>query len=129
MWCADGDRAADSQYLVAERVGRFKGDRCTLRSAALSIDSSVFTWVANDYRFGAIFARQIETPCRSGDVIMGIFTLVNSKNVLRALQSAKALGLHFIGLLGKDGGKAEAVVDHAIVIPQTRPHAFRRSTF
>ena len=116
-WCGNGGSAADSQHLAAELVGRFKGNRRALRSAALSTDSSVLTCVANDYSFDAIFARQIEALGRPGDLLIGISTSGNSGNVLCALQAAKALGLHTVGLLGKDGGKAKALVDHAIVIP------------
>ena len=116
-WCGNGGSAADSQHLAAELVGRFKGDRRALRSAALSTDSSVLTCVANDYCFDAIFARQIEALGRAGDLLVGISTSGNSDNVLCALQAAKALGLQTVGLLGKDGGKAKALVDHAIVIP------------
>jgi D-sedoheptulose 7-phosphate isomerase len=116
-WCGNGGSAADSQHLAAELVGRFKDDRRALRSAALSTDSSVLTCVANDYSFDAIFARQIEALGRAGDLLVGISTSGNSENVLRALQAAKALGLQTVGLLGKDGGKAKALVDHAIVIP------------
>ena len=116
-WCGNGGSAADSQHLAAELVGRFKGDRRALRSAALSTDSSVLTCVANDYSFDAIFARQIEALGRPGDLLVGISTSGNSGNVLRALQAAKAMDLNTVGLLGKDGGKAKALVDHAIVIP------------
>ncbi len=118
-WCGNGGSAADSQHLAAELVGRFKSDRRALRSVALSTDSSVLTCVANDYSFDAIFARQIEAVGRSGDLLVGISTSGNSKNVLHALQTAKSLGLHTVGMLGKDGGKAKSQVDHAIVIPSS----------
>lgn len=90
MWRAKGGSAAESQHLAAERVGRFKGDRRALRSAAaFSIDSSVLTCVANDYSCDAIFARQVEALGRAGDVLVGISTSGNSENVLRAPQSAQ----------------------------------------
>ncbi len=116
-WCGNGGSAADSQHLAAELVGRFKGDRRALRSAALSTDSSVLTCVANDYSYDAIFSRQIEALGRSGDLLVGISTSGNSSNVLKAFEAAKKLGLHTVGLLGKDGGKAKAMADHSIVIP------------
>jgi D-sedoheptulose 7-phosphate isomerase len=116
-WCGNGGSAADSQHLAAELVGRFKGDRRALRSAALSTDSSVLTCVANDYSYDSIFSRQIEALGRSGDLLVGISTSGNSGNVLKAFEAAKQLGLHTVGLLGKDGGKAKAMADHAVVIP------------
>lgn len=116
-WCGNGGSAADSQHLAAELVGRFKDDRRALSSAALSTDSSVLTCVSNDYSFDKIFARQIEALGRKGDLLVGISTSGNSANVLRALQVAKEIGLHTVGMLGNDGGKANELVDHAIVVP------------
>jgi D-sedoheptulose 7-phosphate isomerase len=116
-WCGNGGSAADSQHLAAELVGRFKGDRRALRSAALSTDSSVLTCVANDYSYDSIFSRQIEALGRAGDLLVGISTSGNSGNVLKAFEAAKQLGLHTVGLLGKDGGKAKRMADHSIVIP------------
>jgi D-sedoheptulose 7-phosphate isomerase len=116
-WCGNGGSAADSQHLAAELVGRFKGDRRALRSAALSTDSSVLTCVANDYSYDSIFSRQIEALGRAGDLLVGISTSGNSGNVLKAFEVAKQLGLHTVGLLGKDGGKAKRIADHSIVIP------------
>ncbi len=116
-WCGNGGSAADSQHLAAELVGRFKGDRRALRSAALSTDSSVLTCVANDYSYDSIFSRQIEALGRSGDLLVGISTSGNSGNVLKAFEAAQQLGLHTVGLLGKDGGKAKTMAGHSVVIP------------
>lgn len=119
FWCGNGGSAADSQHLAAELVGRFKGDRRALRSAALTADTSVLTCVANDYSFDSIFARQIEAYGRPCDLLVAISTSGNSGNVLCALKAARALGLRTVGLLGNDGGKAKALVDQVIVIPST----------
>ena len=116
-WCGNGGSAADSQHLAAEMVGRFKNVRRALRSAALSTDTSVLTCVANDFSFEAIFARQIEAHGRPGDLLVGISTSGNSENVLQAFSTAKLLGMYTVGLLGKDGGQAKSLVDHAIIIP------------
>ena len=117
-WCGNGGSAGDSQHLAAELVGRFKAERRALRSVALSTDSSVLTCVANDYSFECIFSRQLEALARSDDLLVGISTSGNSSNV-RAFKCANELGLHTVGLLGKDGGKAKALVDHSIVIPSS----------
>ena len=113
MWCARAGNAADGQYPATRRVARFKRVRRALRSAALQIDSSVLSCVANDYICAAVFARQIEALGRAGDLLVGSSTPYNSGDVLRALQSAKELGLHTVGL----PGKSKALVDHAIVTP------------
>lgn len=117
FWCGNGGSAADSQHLAAELVGRFKKDRRALRSIALSTDTSVLTCVANDYSYDDIFARQVDALGRPADVLIGISTSGNSKNVLRAFKTAKAMGLATVALLGKSGGPAKAMVDYALVVP------------
>ena len=117
FWCGNGGSAADSQHLAAELVGRFKKNRRALRSVALTTDSSVLTCVANDYCYDDVFSRQLEALGREGDVLIAITTSGNSKNVLRVLQTAKEAGIVTIALLGKDGGSAKELADHALVIP------------
>ena len=117
FWCGNGGSAADSQHLAAELVGRFKKDRRALRSIALTTDTSVLTCVANDYSFDDIFARQVEALGRPGDVLIGISTSGNSENVLRAFKAAKEMNMMTIALLGKGGGPAKELADHALVIP------------
>jgi D-sedoheptulose 7-phosphate isomerase len=117
LWCGNGGSAADSQHMAAELVGRFKKDRRALRSIALTTDTSVLTCVANDYSYHDIFARQVEALGRPGDVLVGISTSGNSENLLRAFKAAKGIGVTTIGLLGKGGGPAKDLADHALVIP------------
>lgn len=118
-WCGNGGSAADSQHLAAELVGRFKGERCALRSLALSTDSSVLTCIANDYTFNSVFSRQIEALGRVGDLLVVISTSGNSPNIINVLEVAKRLGLHTVGLLGKHGGKAKSLSDFSIVVPSS----------
>jgi D-sedoheptulose 7-phosphate isomerase len=117
FWCGNGGSAADSQHLAAELVGRFKKNRRALRSIALSTDTSVMTCVANDYSYEDIFSRQVEALGRPSDVLIGISTSGSSENVLSAFKTGKSMGLTTVALLGKDGGAARVMVDHALVIP------------
>ncbi len=117
FWCGNGGSAADSQHLATELIGRFKKNRRALRSMALTTDTSVLTCVANDYSYNDIFARQVEGLGRPGDVLIGISTSGNSGNVLRAFKIAKEMGLMTVALLGKGGGPAKDLVDHAVIIP------------
>jgi len=117
FWCGNGGSAADSQHLAAELVGRFKKDRRALRSIALSTDTSILTCVANDYSYEEIFSRQIEALGRSEDILVVISTSGNSENVLRALESAKTLGLISVALLGTDGGLCKDKSDYSIIVP------------
>ncbi len=117
MFCGNGGSAADSQHLAAELTGRFIKDRRPLAAVALSTDSSALTCIGNDYSFDEVFARQVAGLARAGDVLIGISTSGNSRNVIRAVEEAKAKGVTVIGFLGRDGGQLKAMVDIAIVVP------------
>lgn len=117
VWMGNGGSAADSQHLAAEMVGRYRRERKGLASIALTTDSSILTSVGNDYGFEHIFARQVEALCTPADVVVGISTSGNSRNVLAALDVARGLGAYTVGLLGGDGGQIKDRCDLSIVIP------------
>ena len=117
MFCGNGGSAGDAQHLAAELVGRLVRDRRALPGLALSTDSSALTCIGNDFGFDEVFARQVEGLGRPGDVLIAISTSGNSRNVIRAVEAAKAGGVFSIGLLGRDGGKLAPMVDLAIVVP------------
>lgn len=117
MICGNGGSAADSQHIAAEFTGRFIADRKPLACLALSTDSSALTCIGNDYSFDEVFARQVAGLGRKEDVLIGISTSGNSRNVIRAVEEAKPLGILTIGLLGRDGGKLAALCDHSIIVP------------
>jgi D-sedoheptulose 7-phosphate isomerase len=117
LFCGNGGSASDSQHLAAELTGRFIKDRKPLGAIALTTDTSALTSIANDYAFDDVFARQVMALGRAGDLLVGISTSGNSKNVIRAVEEAKALGMTSVGLLGRDGGQLRALCDLAIVVP------------
>jgi D-sedoheptulose 7-phosphate isomerase len=116
FWCGNGGSASDSQHLAGELVGRFVDERKPLKSIALTADSAVMTCIVNDYGYEHIFSRQIEALGSEGDVLVGITTSGNSKNVLKAFEVAKNKGVRTIGLLGKGGGMAKNFVEESIII-------------
>lgn len=117
MFCGNGGSAADSQHLAAELTGRFIADRRPLAALALSTDSSALTCIANDYAFDQVFARQVQALGRPGDSLVAISTSGNSANVLAAVAAAQALGLHTLGLLGRDGGRLRERCSISVVVP------------
>ncbi|OGC36791.1 phosphoheptose isomerase [candidate division WOR-1 bacterium RIFOXYB2_FULL_48_7] len=117
LFLGNGGSAADSQHLAAELVGRFRQERRALSAIALTTDTSILTAIGNDYSFDQIFARQIEGLANSGDVVVGLSTSGNSKNVIIALEKARELGCKSIGLLACDGGRIAGLVDLALTIP------------
>ncbi len=113
----NGGSAADAQHLAEELMGKFLRDRRPLPATSLCADGTAMTCIANDFGYAEVFARQVQALARPGDVVMGFSTSGNSENVLRGLRAAKEKGATTVGLLGRDGGKAAALADHAIVVP------------
>jgi D-sedoheptulose 7-phosphate isomerase len=117
MVAGNGGSAADSQHLVAEFVSRLTVDRPAMRALALTTDSSILTAVGNDYSYDNIFVRQIEALGQPGDVFLGISTSGNSKNVLKALELSRKLGIATIGFSGHGGGKMTPLCDYIVIVP------------
>jgi D-sedoheptulose 7-phosphate isomerase len=113
----NGGSAADAQHFAGEIVGRFKLERRAIPAIALTTDSSVLTAIGNDYGFDLIFRRQVEAFAQEGDVVIGISTSGNSKNVYEALLLADEIGCTTIGLLGRDGGAIKEIVDLELTVP------------
>lgn len=116
FWCGNGGSAGDSQHLAAELIGRYKNDRRPLRSIALTTDSSAITCISNDYSYDKVFERQIEGLGTKGDVLIGISTSGNSFNVINAVNKANNIGVTTVCMLGNNGGAANEIADHSIII-------------
>jgi D-sedoheptulose 7-phosphate isomerase len=112
----NGGSAADAQHIAAEFIGRFNIERQSFPAIALSTDTSVITSLGNDYSFDIIFSRQCESLVAEGDIVIGISTSGNSKNVENGLIVSKKNGAHTIGLLGNDGGLIKKIVDIPLIV-------------
>lgn len=102
--CGNGGSAADSQHFAAELVGRFERERPGMPAIALTVDTSALTAIANDYDFDRVFSKQVEALGQPGDVLLGISTSGNSKNVVEAMKAAQSRDMTVIALTGRDGG-------------------------
>lgn len=114
--CGNGGSAADSQHFAAEIVGRFEREKKGFPAIALTTDSSILTAIGNDYGFDKVFAKQVEALGQKGDILIGISTSGNSKNVIEAVKVAKEVGMFTVGFLGKDGGMLREMVDKAFIV-------------
>jgi D-sedoheptulose 7-phosphate isomerase len=112
----NGGSAADAQHIAAELIGRYKIERKALPAIALTTDSSILTAWSNDYSFDTVFSRQVEGLARPGDIVWGLSTSGNSRNVVLAFEAARKLGVTTVGLLGRDGGALAALSDHAMIV-------------
>lgn len=116
-FCGNGGSAADAQHLAAEFTGRFYSDREPLPAEALHVNTSFMTAVANDYSYDEVYQRAVKAYGRKGDVLFGISTSGNSKNILLAQEEAKKRGMIVISFTGETGGKMKEQADYLFNVP------------
>jgi D-sedoheptulose 7-phosphate isomerase len=119
LLCGNGGSASDAQHIAAELTGRYKKDRRGLAGIALNTDTSALTAISNDYGYASVFSRQVEALANKGDLLIGISTSGNSKNILLALKEAKALECKTIGFSGNGGGDMSNLCNLNIVVPSS----------
>ena len=115
--CGNGGSHCDAMHFAEELSGRYRGNRKALPAIAIS-DPSHISCVGNDYGYEFIFSRYVEALGKPGDILLGISSSGNSKNVIRAMLTAKAMGMNTIGLTGKDGGDMASLCDIEIRAPK-----------
>ena len=119
IWCGNGGSAAQSQHLAAELVGRYKFNRPAMNSISLTVDTSNLTAIGNDYGYDVVFSRQLEGVGQKGDVLIGLSTSGNSKNVVLAFEQAKKMEITTIALVGATGGIMKEIADCSLCVPAT----------
>ena len=115
----NGGSAADAQHLAAEFVNRFVIERPPLPAIALTTDTSIITSIGNDYDFSDIFSKQIRAIGQKGDIAWGMSTSGTSANVVKAMETAKKIGMVTMALTGRDGGDLAKIVDYALNVAST----------
>ncbi len=118
-FCGNGGSAADAQHLAAEFSGRFYKNRRALPSEALHCNTSYLTAVANDYSYDVIYSRLVDGIMEKGDVLIGLSTSGNSKNIVKAFETARAKGIITVGMTGENGGEMRELSDYLINIPSS----------
>jgi D-sedoheptulose 7-phosphate isomerase len=117
FFCGNGGSAADAQHLAAELSGRFYTDRDALPAEALHCNTSYVTAIGNDYGFDVIYSRLVKGTGNKGDVLVGLSTSGNSKNIINAFEAAKEKHMITIAFTGSGGGKLKGLADHLINVP------------
>lgn len=146
--CGNGGSAADAEHIVGELMKGFKKSRKmtplftlqlkavdeelgkvladnlqgALPAIALDGHPALSTAYMNDCEPLLCFAQQVNGYGRKGDVLLGISTSGNSKNVLYAATTAKAKGMIVIGLTGAKESKLSALADVCIRVPETETY-------
>lgn len=119
FFCGNGGSAADAQHLAAEFSGRFYIDRKALPAEALHCNTSYLTAVANDYSYEMVYSRLIEGVAKNGDLLIGISTSGNSKNIINAFIKANEIGVKRISLTGESGGEMKKNCEISIQVPSS----------
>lgn len=142
--CGNGGSAADAEHIVGELVKEFKLPRAVTAEDALLLEAinpvlaeklqrgvaalslvsqtSLTTAIANDTDATMIFAQQVYSYGTSRDIVWGISTSGNSRNVVHALQVARAFGMQTIGLNGLHKGAMDEYSDVLLKVPETETY-------
>ena len=118
-FCGNGGSAADAQHLAAELSGRFYLDRDPLNAEALHCNSSYMTAVSNDYGYDMVYSRIMRASAKKGDVLVGISTSGNSRNIIEAYKTCEELGVNIISLTGATGGMMKDFGGILLNVPST----------
>ncbi|RXJ90618.1 phosphoheptose isomerase [Arcobacter sp. CECT 8983] len=117
LFFGNGGSAADAQHIAAELSGRYKTERRGLPGIALTTDTSALTAIGNDYGYDRVFDRQVEALAQKGDLLFGISTSGNSKNVINAFKVGQEIGCKIVGMSGRDGGAMNDYCDVNLIVP------------
>lgn len=117
LTCGNGGSAADAEHLAAEFVCKYKDDRRALPAIAFSANTEALTAIGNDYGFEKIFSRQVEALGKPGDVLIAFTTSGQSKNVLAALDAARAKRIKTIVMTGERGASLRERADLVVAVP------------
>jgi len=117
FFCGNGGSAADAQHIAAELTGKFKNDREPLSGIVLGSNFSSLTAIGNDYSFDSVFSRELSGLGKKGDLLIAYTTSGKSKNVIKALETAKNLNINSILMVGQNGNESANIADVVISIP------------
>ncbi len=117
LFFGNGGSAADSQHLATELTVRYSQNRAPIPALALTTDTSALSAIGNDLGFDRLFARQIEALGRPGDLAIAISTSGRSRNIVAALEQARAMDLRTAALSGGDGGDLHGLATPLILVP------------
>ena len=119
----NGGSHCDAMHFAEELTGKYRHDRKAIPAISIS-DASHIACVGNDYGYDFVFSRYLEALGNAGDVLLAISTSGNSKNVIKAMETARQKGMKIVALSGKDGGQMASLCDIEIRAPHS-PYADR----
>ncbi|MCS6763653.1 MAG: SIS domain-containing protein [Candidatus Protistobacter heckmanni] len=112
LLCGNGGSAGNATHLANDYLyGIAKGKFPGLRVHSLAANSAILTCLGNDLGYSEIFAEQVKVYARPGDLLGVLSGSGNSPNVVKALETAKDMGVKTFAILGYSGGKCCDLVD------------------
>lgn len=121
--CGNGGSAGHAQHFCAQLINKYETERPSLPAISLNSDNSTITSIANDYQYDEVFSKQIRALGHNGDILVAISTSGNSRNVIKAIESAVSRDMPIIALTGGDGGDIAGLLgesDVEIRVPSNR---------
>lgn len=117
----NGGSASTASHLACDLGKTVLGADPTSRSSrfravSLADNVALLTAWANDEGYHTVFGEQVKALGRPSDVLVVFSVSGNSPSIVAALRAARDARMNTIGLLGRDGGEAKELVDHAIVV-------------
>jgi D-sedoheptulose 7-phosphate isomerase len=123
----NGGSATDAQHISVEFFHPIVEKRRALPAIALTADQALLTAISNDRDFAKIFADQLRVLARPGDMALAVSTSGKSPNLVRALETARELGLLTIAFTGKDGGRLPDLAEYCFVVPSFSIHRIQET--
>jgi phosphoheptose isomerase len=113
--CGNGGSAAIANHLVCDCGKGMRVDNDMLpRVFSLSNSVEMITAIGNDIDFAEIFAHQLRSAARPGDLLITISSSGDSEDIIRAIDWARSSGVRVIALSGFTGGRSRARADVAL---------------
>lgn len=114
----NGGSSSTASHMAADLAKNTIGPNMRrFRISSLNDNAAIVTALANDLGYENVFAEQLMSLIRAGDVLIVVSASGNSPNVINAIRYARSQSAHVAGLLGFDGGIAATLVDNPIVVP------------
>ncbi len=117
MMCGNGGSACDAQHMAEELLGRFRRERDAWPALCLGANMGAMTAIANDYGYDWVFSRELAAFGQRGDVLVALSTSGRSPSILRAAETARAMGISVVALTGEEGGPLARMADAALCMP------------
>ena len=127
VFFGNGGSAADALHLAAELVVRLRSERRSLAALALTANPCVLTAAGNDYGFGHIFSRQIESLVAPRDILVALSTSGASPNIVRGVEAGRARGAYLVAFTGETGGALAGKVDLLLNVPSQDPQRIQEA--